>query len=680
MNDKNQSVTVGNQNNIGVVATGDHTKIHIGEQHIHPPATAPSIPEPLPNANPAVERFFIGREQALAELQAAVAQSQMVVVTAVEGMAGVGKSFLVDYFAKRFGFADRYFIVPLNPLASESAEMLLSRLAHQLQVKVPELRARLLALDALVHVENVDSVAAATVAGALNGQLQGCKLVLTGRLRDLGLLAGGQPIVLTPFEMTEAVQQLTRELALLKAEPLTAEEMQQVLMELAGLPLAIHLAAGYLRTATVETFLAQLKASKLRLTPKNPLEAGYARSAERVILASTFEISWQALLQQNAAVQAVAALGFAPAEGVGESLAVALLDLDAVTGLEVLQQASEYGLLEPLVFGRGLSGRWRVHPLLAQFLREQCVAEVVQRRLHEWLLQRLPKPENDPDTPPDYTPWHALQAEMAALMQHLAQAPVEQVLALQQAGSWFADMIGPWASWQQCSERVLASELTPEQRLTPLWVLCVCARKQGELAQAEQAARDLVSAAQSQDEAKWQALAWGKIADILQARGQLDEALDIRQQEQLPVYERLGDVREKAVTMGKIADILQARGQLDEALDIRQQKQLPIFERLGDVREKAVMMGRIADILQARGQLDEALDIRQQEELPVYERLGDVRELLVARTNLAIGLLRKTPPDTAEAQRLFQLALDAAEQMRIPEAGIIRKWMQHFGF
>jgi hypothetical protein len=53
----------------------------------------------------------------------------------------------------------------------------------------------------------------------------------------------------------------------------------------------------------------------------------------------------------------------------------------------------------------------------------------------------------------------------------------------------------------------------------------------------------------------------GKIADILQARGQLDEALRIHQEEALPVYERLGDMRSKAFTMGKIAGILQAQGQ-----------------------------------------------------------------------------------------------------------------------
>jgi len=43
----------------------------------------------------------------------------------------------------------------------------------------------------------------------------------------------------------------------------------------------------------------------------------------------------------------------------------------------------------------------------------------------------------------------------------------------------------------------------------------------------------------------------GQIADILQARGEVDEALRIRREEELPVYERLGDVRSRAVTMAR---------------------------------------------------------------------------------------------------------------------------------
>ena len=61
----------------------------------------------------------------------------------------------------------------------------------------------------------------------------------------------------------------------------------------------------------------------------------------------------------------------------------------------------------------------------------------------------------------------------------------------------------------------------------------------------------------------------------------------IRHEEELPVYERLGDVRLRAVTKGKIADILQGRGELDEALRIRREEQLPVYQRLGDVRERS---------------------------------------------------------------------------------------------
>jgi hypothetical protein len=50
-----------------------------------------------------------------------------------------------------------------------------------------------------------------------------------------------------------------------------------------------------------------------------------------------------------------------------------------------------------------------------------------------------------------------------------------------------------------------------------------------------------------------------KIADILQARGQLDEALRIRTEEELPVYERLGDAHSLLVCRANIAWTLLAR-------------------------------------------------------------------------------------------------------------------------
>jgi tetratricopeptide (TPR) repeat protein len=176
------------------------------------------------------------------------------------------------------------------------------------------------------------------------------------------------------------------------------------------------------------------------------------------------------------------------------------------------------------------------------------------------------------------------------------------------------------------------------------------------------------------------AVAMSKIADILDDRGELDEALRIRREEVLPAFERLGDVRSLAVTMGRIADILQARGELDEALRIRREEELPVYERLGDVRERAVTMGKIADIIQARGELDEALRILRDETLPVYERLGDVRDLLVGRMNLALTLLKRgRPEDRAEARRLLEAALAAAGKLRIPEEKRIQKILDGLG-
>jgi len=168
--------------------------------------------------------------------------------------------------------------------------------------------------------------------------------------------------------------------------------------------------------------------------------------------------------------------------------------------------------------------------------------------------------------------------------------------------------------------------------------------------QTDEALRDLEAIKQifhDLGDVRSKAVTMGSIADILQQRGQTDEALRIRREEELPVYERLGDVQSKAVTMGKIADILQQRGQTDEALRIRCEEELPVFERLGDVQSKAVTMGRIADILQQRGQTDEALLIRREEELPAYERLGDVQAKAVTMGRIADILQLRGQTDEA---------------------------------
>ena len=124
-------------------------------------------------------------------------------------------------------------------------------------------------------------------------------------------------------------------------------------------------------------------------------------------------------------------------------------------------------------------------------------------------------------------------------------------------------------------------------------------------------------------------------AEAAYARDELEEALRIRTEVQLPVFERLGDLRSTAITHGQIATIWRFRGQLDEALRWCVDKELPLCEQLGDRHCKAVALGRRADILQDRGQLEKALDIRRDAQLPLCQELGNVRAEGVVQGQIA---------------------------------------------
>ena len=103
----------------------------------------------------------------------------------------------------------------------------------------------------------------------------------------------------------------------------------------------------------------------------------------------------------------------------------------------------------------------------------------------------------------------------------------------------------------------------------------------------------------------------------------------------------LPDDEIRGLLLDELAGLLASIGDLDEALRIRREEELPVYERLGDVRARAVTLGKIADVLQARGELDEALRIRREEELPVYERLRSARDLLICRAEIGMNYLAR---------------------------------------
>ncbi|NUQ71608.1 MAG: hypothetical protein HUU17_12420 [Chthonomonadales bacterium] len=89
--------------------------------------------------------------------------------------------------------------------------------------------------------------------------------------------------------------------------------------------------------------------------------------------------------------------------------------------------------------------------------------------------------------------------------------------------------------------------------------------------------------------------------------------------------------------MGRIADILQLRGDLDEALRIRREEALPVYERLGDVR--ALLVGRVylAFILKQRGKPEDGPEI----ERLMRQALADARRLRIPEAEQIQGFMRE---------------------------------------
>ena len=203
--------------------------------------------------------------------------------------------------------------------------------------------------------------------------------------------------------------------------------------------------------------------------------------------------------------------------------------------------------------------------------------------------------------------------------------------------------------------RALEGSRGEVNRLTRMSLLLQAARSwrlRGELGKARDVLDHVVEMCTKAKDARTRAIALAHTADVLEQRGETDEALRIWREEELPVYERLGDEKSRAVTMGKIADILQERGETEEALRTWREEVVPVLEQLGDLRNRAVAMSKIADILQQRGETDEALRALREEAIPVLEQLSDLRSRAIAMSKIADILQQRG--ETDEALRILR--------------------------
>ncbi|MBI5094924.1 MAG: metallophosphoesterase, partial [Candidatus Hydrogenedentes bacterium] len=515
--------------------------------------------------------IFIGRKTQMAALEttllASGAGTQACAISSVQGMGGVGKSYLAAEFIGRHSGAFHGGVERLI-LEREDArdfEALLGDLCDGLDVprakndaRAALLRDRLMTPVTLLLIENVDAHAQAQAVGELVTRLEGCRVLITGRYQGLGDAAQWKQVAIQPFDETEAFEQLCSEY---RTPGSTDEEAEfrELIRTLGCLPLAIHVAAGYLRRPGQRCagFITRMRMASWKEGPRDPADPAAAERAKGV-LAEVFEISFAALRacfgkRGDELFAAFCRLGFAPPAGFGVSLGAAIagvggsdfetLALEACD-LSVLQ--SEEDAAHPATYC------FRVHPLLAELLRPRAEEARVLADVTEWFIERFRDAER----------WNEVHTEHPALTAWLRRVTKfaneetlteDELVRIERASSRFAILCGPFQPWSSLCAVGLARCAADQAQSNFLWTLSNVASSGGDMNRAEGAARKKLELDRAAGREREAALAISLIADILAARGDLDEALRIREEEELPVYEKLGDVRSRAVTMGQIA-------------------------------------------------------------------------------------------------------------------------------
>jgi tetratricopeptide (TPR) repeat protein/transcriptional regulator with XRE-family HTH domain len=316
----------------------------------------------VPRQLPAPPQMFTGRARELAVLDE-VADVSTVVISAIDGMAGIGKTALAVHAAHRI--ADRYpdgqlftdlhghtqGLAPVEP--GEALDRMLRALGvpgQQIPAGLDErgalYRTRLAGRRVLIVLDN-----AATenqVVPLLPGT-PGCLVLVTSRRRLAGL-DHTRTLSLDTLPVPEAVTLLTRAVGegRLSGQPLT---LLVELVQLCGrLPLALRVAAARIRSHpawTLSHLVQRLRDQQNRLAE---LEAG-----ERSVIAA-LDLSYRHLSADQQHTYGL--LGLFPGPDVGAYATAALLDSTLTHATRMLDQLLDAHLLQ-----EPAPGRYRFHDL-----------------------------------------------------------------------------------------------------------------------------------------------------------------------------------------------------------------------------------------------------------------------------------------------------------------------------
>ena len=630
------------------------------------PVAPPTAPEPtppparrVPAQLPADVYAFTGREQELSTLDDLLPEtddtSAAVVVSAVSGTAGVGKTSLALRWAHRVRhrFPDGQLYVDLRGYDAEqplTAADALARFLSSLGLagsdipldvddRAARYRTELNGQRVLVLLDNAATVD--QIRPLLPGT-PGCLVVVTSRDSLAGLVVrhGARRLDLDLLPLRDAVHLLGRLIGhRVTAEPDAAEALAE---ECARLPLALRVAAE-LAAARPEIPLSELveelEDQQRRL---DLLDAGLdPHTAVRAV----FSWSYQHLADDAAATFRL--LGLHPGQDIDAYAAAALCDCGLTEARQLLDRLARVHLIEA-----HRQGRYKMHDLLRAYATDLANAEysVAERdaartrlfdfylataasamdKLHPAERHRRPRIAAPATPTPDFTTakrasaWlDAERANLVAVCVH-AEGHAWPAHAVHLSNTLFryldsrglnADALVIHSLGRQAAART--DDRAGEARA--VLNLALVYWHQGLHSKAVehlQLALDLYAGVRADD---GQAHAHKNLGVVLWRLGELSRAEE-HLTEALHTYEQINDVLGQAEALGNLGLVDERAGRLDVALQHHRQA-LALFERVGYRLGEAYALNDLGTVHLRLGQPAEAVQ-ELQEALDRFRQIG----------------------------------------------------------
>ena len=631
---------------------------------------------------------FTGREAELAELLRSAKRAEAghsrgaVVICALDGMAGVGKTALAIHaahaVAERFPdgqlFLDLHGYTegmtardPADALASvlQSLGVAPQQIPDDLEARAALYRDRLAGTRTLVVLDNAVSEAQVRPLLPANDQ---CLVLVTSRKRFKALDdALFLPLdVLPPFDALALFRQVAGPDRVAPNTP-TLERI----VELCGrLPLALRIAAAILRHRRALT-LEQL-AQRLEAAPSS-LETFFDGDRN---LATIFDLSYRSL--RNHQQFAFRTLGLIPGTDIDVYAAAALLGRDLSETEQLLQDLTDHNLLLETV-----AGRHRMHDLIRAQARALAGGDPAEDRdaglvrLLDYYQHTAARADSRLDrhtrpaptgTPPTYSP-ALTRADEARKWLRVERADVEaclrfavergwheQVFAMSAAMAGLLRMDGPWFT----ALSLHTDAATTAQRLGDRGAQ---ARALTELGQTREAMGDYPRAVGDLEAAALLCRETGDVRGHAQALTTLGEvrwlmgdypgaASDLR--EALRKYRALGNRLGEATALTDWAMVRRGTGDYaGAAADLREAYHL--YRELANLDGQGTALSFLAQIQTAIGQYQDAFQ-GLHESLELFRELG--HKIGEANTLLMLGELKVEVGDAARAGQDLEAALE----------------------